>query len=99
VHLLDDACIFGMFASRLHMGKRWLSAMGRIMTVGASQSTLRQHMVALEDKPMDGESISFGFQCYAHMFAIELSSWFTLLSPWLTLVGSVFLILQLILGS
>jgi hypothetical protein len=48
---------------------------------------------------MDGESISFGFQSYAHMFAIELSPWFTLLSPWFTLVGWVFLILQLILGS
>jgi hypothetical protein len=62
VHQLDDAFIFGMFASRLHMGRRWLSAMGRTTTGGASQSTLRQHMLAQEDKPMDGESISFGFQ-------------------------------------
>jgi uncharacterized membrane protein len=48
---------------------------------------------------MDGESISFGFQSYAHMLAIVLSpwftllhSWFTILSPWFTLVGWVFMI-------
>jgi hypothetical protein len=63
------------------MGRRWFSAMGRSMTRGASQSTLRQHMLVQEDKPMDGESISFGFQCYAHMLAIELSPWFIVLSP------------------
>jgi hypothetical protein len=97
VHQLDDALIFGMFASRLHMGMRWFITMGMTTTGGASQSTLRQHMLALEDKPMDGESISFGFQCYAHMLAIELSPWFTILSPWFTLVDWVFLILQLIL--
>ena len=49
---------------------------------------------------MDGESISFGFQSYAHMLAIELilwftllSTWFTILSPWFILVGWVFFIL------
>jgi hypothetical protein len=47
-------------------------------------------MLAQEDKPMDGESISFGFQNYSHMLAIKLSPWFTLLSPWFTLVGWVF---------
>jgi hypothetical protein len=41
---------------------------------------------------MDSESISFGFQSYAHMLAIELSSWFTLLSPWFNVVGWVFLL-------
>jgi hypothetical protein len=46
VHQLDDALIFGMFASRLHMGRRWFNAMGRITTGGASQSTLSQHMLA-----------------------------------------------------
>jgi hypothetical protein len=38
-----------LFASRLRMGR---STIG-----GASQSTLRQHMLAQEDKPMDGEII------------------------------------------
>jgi hypothetical protein len=57
VHQLYDAIIFHMFASRLRMGKRWFSAMGRTTTEGASQSTLGQHMLAQEDKPMDGESI------------------------------------------
>jgi hypothetical protein len=63
-------------------------------------------MLAQEDKRMDGESISFGFQNYSHILVIELSPWFTLLSPWFTilspwftLVGWVFLILRLILGS
>jgi hypothetical protein len=81
------------------MGRRWFNAMGRITTGGASQSTLRQHMLAQEDISMDGESISFGFQSYAHMLAIVLSpwftllhSWFTILSPWFTLVGWVFMI-------
>jgi hypothetical protein len=44
-------------------------------------------MLAQEDKPMDGESISFGFRNYAHMLAIELSAWFTLLCRWLTLLS------------
>jgi hypothetical protein len=57
VHQLGDALIFGMFASTLRIGRRWFSAMGRTTTGGASQSTLRQHMLAQEDKPMDGESI------------------------------------------
>jgi hypothetical protein len=90
VHQLGDALIFGMFASRLRMGRTTIG--------GASQSTLRQHMLAQEDKPMDGESIWFGFQNYSHMLAIELSPWLTLLSAWFTLVGWVFFILQLILG-
>jgi hypothetical protein len=81
------------------MGRRWFSAMGRTMTGGANQSTLRQHMLAEEDKPMDDESILFGFQSYAHMLAIELRPWFTLLSTWFTLVGWVFFILLLTLGS
>jgi hypothetical protein len=88
------------------MGRRWFSAMGRTMTGGASQSTLGQHMLAQEDKPMDSDSISFEFQNYSHMLTIELSPWFillspwfTILSPWFTLVGWVFLILRLILGS
>jgi hypothetical protein len=57
VHQLGDALIFGMFASRLRMGRRWFSTMGRTTIGGASQSTLRQHILAQEDKPMDGESI------------------------------------------
>ena len=57
VHQLDDALIFAMFASRLRMGRRWFNAMGRSTIGGASQSTLRQHMLAQEDKPMDGEII------------------------------------------
>jgi hypothetical protein len=57
VHLLGDALIFGMFASRLRMGRRWFNAMDRSTIGGASQSTLRQHMLAQEDKPMDGGSI------------------------------------------
>ena len=46
-----------LFASRLRMGRRWFNAMGRSTIGGASQSTLRQHMLAQEDKPMDGEII------------------------------------------
>ena len=45
------------FASRLRMGRRWFNAMGRSTIGGASQSTLRQHMLAQEDKLMDGEII------------------------------------------
>jgi hypothetical protein len=99
VHQLGDALIFGMFASRLRMGRRWFSAMDKTTTGGANQSTLRQYMLAQEDKPMDSESIWFGFQIYSHMLAIELSPWFTQLSAWFILVGWVFLILRLILGS
>jgi hypothetical protein len=57
VHQLGDALIFGMFSSRLRVGRRCFSAMGRTTTRGASQSTLTQHMLAQEDKPMDDESI------------------------------------------
>ena len=57
VHQLGDALIFSMFASRLRMGRRWFSAMDRTTIGGASKSTLRQHMLAQEDKPMVGESI------------------------------------------
>jgi hypothetical protein len=57
VHQLGDVLIFGMFASKLRMGRRWFNAMDRTTIGGASQSTLRQHMLAHEDKPMDGESI------------------------------------------
>jgi hypothetical protein len=39
------------------MDKRWFSIMDRTTIGGASQSTLRQHMLAQEDKTMDGESI------------------------------------------
>jgi len=46
-----------LFASRLRMGRRWFNAMGRSTIGGASQSTLRQHMLAQEDKLMDGEII------------------------------------------
>jgi uncharacterized membrane protein len=56
-------------------------------------------MLAQVDKPMDNESVSFGFRSYAHMLAIGLSPWFTLLSPWFTLVVWVFLNLRLTLGS
>jgi hypothetical protein len=52
------------------MCRRWFSAMGKITTGGATQLTLRQHMLAQEDKPMDGKSISFGFRSYAHMLTI-----------------------------
>jgi hypothetical protein len=98
VHQLGDAIIFGMFSSKLHMDST--------TNGGASSSTLRQHMLVQEDKPMDGESISFGFQNYSHLLVIEQSPWFTvlspcftILSPWFTLVGWVFFILRLILGS
>jgi hypothetical protein len=100
------------FFPSLRAFRRWLSpscrpsGMGRTTTGGASQSTLRHHMLAQEDKLMDSESIWFGFQNYSHMLAIEVSPWFTLLNPWFiilsawfTLVGWVFLILRLILGS
>jgi hypothetical protein len=43
-----------LFASRLRMGRRWFNAMDRSTIGGASQSTLRKHMLAYEDKPMDG---------------------------------------------
>jgi hypothetical protein len=54
VHQFGDALIFGIVASRLRMGRRWFNAMDRSTIRGASQSTLRQHMLAQEDKPMDG---------------------------------------------
>jgi hypothetical protein len=73
--------------------------MGWTTIGGTSQSTLRQHMLVQEDKPMDDESIWFGFQNCSHMLVIEPSPWFTLLSAWFTLVGWVFLIPRLILGS
>jgi hypothetical protein len=57
VHLLGDALIFGMFASRLRTGRRWFNAMDMSTIGGASQSTLRQHMLAQKDKLMDGGSI------------------------------------------
>jgi hypothetical protein len=74
------------------MGRRWFNTMGRTMTGGTSQSTLKQYMLAHEEKPINSESISFGFQSYAKMLAIELS-------PWFTLIGWAFLILRLALGS
>jgi hypothetical protein len=43
----------------------------------ANQLTIRQHRLAQEDKPMDGESILFGFLSYAHMLTIVPSLWFT----------------------
>jgi hypothetical protein len=46
-----------MFASMLHMDRRWFSAMDKTTIGGASQSTLRQLMLAQEDKPMDSKSI------------------------------------------
>jgi hypothetical protein len=36
------------------MGRIWFNAMYRSTIGGASQSTLMQHMIAQEDKPMDG---------------------------------------------
>jgi hypothetical protein len=42
-----------LFSSRLRMGMRWFNAMDRSTIGGASQSTLRQHMLVQEDKPMD----------------------------------------------
>jgi hypothetical protein len=57
LHQFGDALIFGMFSSRLRMGRRWFNTMDMTTIGGASQSTLRQHMLAQEDKPMDGESI------------------------------------------
>jgi hypothetical protein len=36
------------------MGRRWFNTMDMSTIGGASQSTLRQHMLAQEDKPMDG---------------------------------------------
>jgi hypothetical protein len=91
LHLLHDVLIFGVFFSRKHMGSRWLSIMGSVMTGGAIQLTQRQHMLAQEDKSMDGEGILFWFLSYAHMLVIVLSLWFTT-------VGWVYLILQLTLG-
>jgi hypothetical protein len=61
-HLFGDAIIFGMFASRLRMGKRWFNAMDRSTIRGASQSTLRQHMLAHEDKTMDGGLFDLDFK-------------------------------------
>jgi hypothetical protein len=49
-------------------------------------------MLMQEDKPMNGESISFVFLWYAHMLAVVRSLWFTH-------VGWIFLIRRLILGS
>jgi hypothetical protein len=46
-----------MFSSRIHMGMRWFSAICRTTTGGATQLTLRQHMLAQEDKLMASESI------------------------------------------
>jgi hypothetical protein len=43
-----------LFAYRLRMGRRWFNAMDRSTIGGASQSPPRQHMLAQEDKPMDG---------------------------------------------
>jgi hypothetical protein len=51
VHQHDDAFILGMFTSRIHMGRRWFSAIGRTTTRGAIESTLRQLVVVQEDKP------------------------------------------------
>jgi hypothetical protein len=65
--------------------------MGRTMTGGANQLTLRQHMLAQEDKPMDGENISFNFEVML-MHVIVMSMWFTPL-------GWVYLIHRLTLGS
>jgi hypothetical protein len=42
-------------------------------TGGPNQSTSRQHILAQEDNPMDGESISFRFLCNAIMLVIVLS--------------------------
>jgi hypothetical protein len=49
-------------------------------------------MLVQEDKPMDGNNISFQILSYAHMLAIVPSLCFTI-------VGWVYLILQLTLGS
>jgi hypothetical protein len=77
VHHLHDVLIFGVFSFRQHLGSRWLSAMGGTMFGEANQLTIRQHRLAQEDKPMDGESILFGFLSYAHMLTIVPSLWFT----------------------
>jgi hypothetical protein len=69
-----------------------LSGMGRTMTGGANQLTLRRHMLVQEDKLMDGESIAFQNLSYAHMLVIVVSLWFTI-------VGWVYLILRLTLVS
>jgi hypothetical protein len=45
VHQHDDGLIFGVFASRHHIGRRWFITMSNTMTGGANQSTLRQHML------------------------------------------------------
>jgi hypothetical protein len=46
-----------LFGSRIRMDRRWFNAMDMSTIGGASQLTLRQHMLAQEDKPMDGEII------------------------------------------
>jgi hypothetical protein len=89
LHHHHDVLIFGVFLSRQHMGSRWLSAMSLTTTRGANQLTLRRHMRTQEDKPMDGESISFWFLSYAHICL------------WLywVLSGVSILVLRLTLGS
>jgi hypothetical protein len=62
VHQLGDALICAMFASRLHMGRRWFRAMGRTMTGGASQSTLRRHMLAQRASPWTVRVFHFDFK-------------------------------------
>jgi hypothetical protein len=72
VHLFGDALIFGIVCLQASYGQEMVQPMDRSTIGGASQSTLRQHMLAQEDKPMDGGIIWFGFQNYPHMLV-----WFT----------------------
>ena len=69
VHQLGDALIFGMFASMLHMDRTWFSAMDKTTIRGASQSTLRQLMLAQEDKPMESAGED---ECDPHPEVINL---------------------------
>jgi hypothetical protein len=62
------------------------------MVAGGKQLTLRQHMLAQEVMPMDNEIISFLFLSYVQMLMVVLSLWFTL-------VGWIYLILQMTIGS
>jgi hypothetical protein len=74
------------------MGSKCLSTKGMTMVAGGKQLTLRQHMLAQEVMPMDNEIISFLFLSYVQMLMVVLSLWFTL-------VGWIYLILQMTIGS
>ncbi|KAL5647682.1 hypothetical protein ACJX0J_042037, partial [Zea mays] len=58
--LCTQTAIDRLLSFWLRMGRRWFNAMDKSTIGGASQSTLRQHMLAQEDKPMDATSPTSG---------------------------------------